>query len=499
METRRAQLAVRIFLVAVCALIVLFALPRLGPLAGAGAVLLGVGAAVLVIRWVPEAMAAGVRRRPVLAVLWTLAALLALVQVGRLSAFMADHDRLWGSAVPIPKASEHMCMSAYVLAAELSRRGEPNLYDERFYPAFREGIVVETTIAGLQPYLQDPFEYPPPFLLLPRAAIGLTNDFMAMRTAWFVLQALGLVVVAVWLARWVGGRSGLLALFLLPVFLASLQTMLGLQFGQFHIATLLLSLVGMTLFVERRPALGGALLGFAIVSKLFPGLLLVVLLARRRWRELGWTVGFSALYALLGLVLLGGAPFQAFLTYQLPRIASGAAFAFFERDPFLISRNFAVSGIVTKLHYLGVPGMGQGLAGLVGWLYTLLLLWLAWRAGKGGTDRLLEVQDWLALLSLGALRSPLAPSAYVVASVLWLLTFLAGDVRGRWQWVVAFVVAWAAIMGPPPLEGAAEFIVGFLGQGTAIGICLWVLLRRPALPVEDAVPVTPVVAAASPA
>ncbi|HMK73213.1 MAG TPA: hypothetical protein VK454_07725, partial [Myxococcaceae bacterium] len=194
METRRAQLAVRIFLVAVCALIVLFALPRLGPLAGAGAVLLGVGAAVLVIRWVPEAMAAGVRRRPVLAVLWTLAALLALVQVGRLSAFMADHDRLWGSAVPIPKASEHMCMSAYVLAAELSRRGETNLYDERFYPAFREGIVVETTIAGLQPYLQDPFEYPPPFLLLPRAAIGLTNDFMAMRTAWFVLQALGLVV-----------------------------------------------------------------------------------------------------------------------------------------------------------------------------------------------------------------------------------------------------------------------------------------------------------------
>jgi alpha-1,2-mannosyltransferase len=499
METQRAQLAIRIFLVAVCALIVLFALPRLGPLAGAGAVLLGVVAAVLVVRWVPEALAAGIRRRPVLAALWTLAALLALVQVGRLSAFMADHDRLWGSAVPDPKASEHMCMSAYVLAADLSRRGEPNLYDARFYPAFLGGIVVDTSIAGLQPYLQDPFEYPPPFLLLPRAAIGLSNDFMAMRTAWFVLQALGLLVVAVWLARWVGGRSGLLALLLLPLLLASMPTLLGLQFGQFHIATLLLSLVGMTLFAERRPGLGGALLGFAIVSKLFPGLLLVMLLARRRWRELGWTVGFCALYALLGLALLGWAPFQAFVTYQLPRIASGEAFAFFERDPLFISRNFAVSGIVTKLHHLGVPGMGHGLTSLVGWLYTLVLVWLAWRAGKGPTDRLTEVQAWLALLSLGALRSPLAPSAYVVISVLWLLTFLAGDIRGRWQWVVAFAAAWAAIMGPPPLEGAAEFITGLIGQGTAIGICLWVLLRRTALPVEDAVPVTSPLAAPSPA
>jgi len=497
--TSREQLAVRIFAVVLCALIVVPGLPRLGPWAGAAAVLLGVAVAILVVRWVPASLAGGMRRRPVLAALWALAAVLALVQVGRLSAFMADHDRVWGATFPDPKATGHMCMSAYVLAADLSRRGEPNLYDARFYPAFPGGIVAETSIVGLSPYLQDPYEYPPPFLLLPRAAIGLTNDFMSVRTAWFVLQALGLLVVAVWLPHWVAGRDGTLALLLIPVLFASVPTMHGLQFGQFHVATLLLSLLGMALLAERRPAWGGALLGFAIVSKLFPGLLLVVLAARRRWRDVGWAIGFCALYAVLGLVFLGWAPFQAFLTYQLPRIASGEAFGFFEREAFSVSRNFAVSGIVTKLNFLGVPGMGHGVASVVGWLYTLVLLWLAWRAGTGRADRLSEVRSWLALLSLGALRSPLAPSAYVVISVLWLLTYLAGEIRGRWQWVVAFVAAWAAILGPPPLEGAAEFITGFIGQGTAIGICLWVLLRRPVAGAAEAVGVTPPAPATSPA
>jgi hypothetical protein len=53
-------------------------------------------------------------------------------------------------------------------------------------------------------------------------------------------------------------------------------------------------------------------------------------------------------------------------------------------------------------------------------------------------------------LNLAALRSPVAPSAYVVVPSLWLLTLLASEVRGRPALVVGFAAAWLAVMGSPP-------------------------------------------------
>ncbi len=471
------QAVVRVFGVLVCAAIVLPTLPRLGPLGGALAVLLGAATAWRIWRWVPESVSGGFRRRPVLAVLWAIAALLSLVQVGRLAAFTADPDRRWGSAVPDPAAANHACLSAYFVAAELSRRNVVNLYDERYYPAFAGDaarLLAPASVQGLASWIDDPFEYPPPFLLFPRAALLVSNDFPALRAGWFVLQALALVLVAAWLARWVGGRDGQLALLLIPGLLASLPTLLGLQFGQFHVATLVLSVAALICFEERRTGTGAALLAVATVSKLFPAFLLVFLLARRRWREVAWTLGACGLFALVGLGVLGWSPFEAFLTYQLPRISTGEAFAFYEKAPeFIISRNFGIPGLTTKLHLLGVPGMTRGLGSVLGWIYTLGLLAVAWVGGLRPASRLGDARIWLGLLSLAALRSPLAPSAYVTISMLWLLTLLAGEVRGRPARVVAFVAAWVAIMGPPPLEGPPEFVVGFLGQAVGIAVCLW--------------------------
>ena len=64
----------------------------------------------------------------------------------------------------------------------------------------------------------------------------------------------------------------------------------------------------------------------------------------------------------------------------------------------------------------------------------------------------------------------------MLSATLWLLTFLAGEIRGRRSWVVGFVVAWLLIMGPPPLTGATEFIVAFLGQLVGLAVCGWALL-----------------------
>ncbi len=60
-----------------------------------------------------------------------------------------------------------------------------------------------------------------------------------------------------------------------------------LQAGNVQLLFLVLSAVAMLLFERRRPAAGGLLLAYAIVSKLYPGVLVLYLLLRRDWRALG--------------------------------------------------------------------------------------------------------------------------------------------------------------------------------------------------------------------
>ena len=88
------------------------------------------------------------------------------------------------------------------------------------------------------------------------------------------LLATGFVLVA----RWIGGPEGRRAGLLSPLAFVAVGTFSGLQFGNAQIAMIALSVIAMMAFEERRPALGGAMLAFAVVSKLSPGLLLLVLL-----------------------------------------------------------------------------------------------------------------------------------------------------------------------------------------------------------------------------
>ena len=448
-----------------------------------------VGAALLAPR-LPDALRGLRRRRPWLVALWLVVSLVAGAELSRRSAFMADWTKVWGSVIP-GSAAEHQCMAAYVEAADLARRGEPNLYDERFYPAFRglrgaAQVDVETPVPGLREWLEDPFEYPPPFLLLPSAALAALGSFAEIRAVWYVLHAALLFGGAALLAWWIGGREGRVAAACLPLFALAFPTGLELQFGQFHGPAVALAVGGMIAFESRRAPLGGALLAAAILAKVFPALLLVTLLARRRWRDLAWTAGFGVAFCALAWAVLGTAPFSAFLDYQLPRLATGAAFSFAERPEvpaFVVSRNFSVYAIAAKLRALGITGASPAFGQVANAVYAALLLYLAWTARRGVT-RLEQAQRWLALLCLAALRSPVAPSAYVVVPTLWLLCLLAPEVRGRLGAAVGLALLGIVIQGPPPLSGTAEWVVGLVSQAAVLGVNLWVLRRVPA-------PVTP--------
>jgi hypothetical protein len=454
-----------------------YAIARVAPSSSGAASVFGglvsIGAIAMARRLegrLPRSLDGAARRHPRRAVLWGLVAFLALIQLGRLGAFMANPANTFGSAVPERALASHMCMSAYLQAGALARDGDSNVYDEHHWPAFtmkagEKSPGAPSRVAELGPFIQDPYEYPPPFLLLPRIALAFTNHFLIIRAVWFAIQTVAFLVVALALARSIGGREGVIVGMLVPVLIASIPLLVNLQWGQAHLLTFTLSMGAFAAFRRARAPLGGLLLGAATVFKLFPGLLLLYLVLRRRFREAVWTLAACAVMTLLALAALGPAPFVAFFDYQLPRIGSGEAFSFFRREWFYISRNMGVSGIVFKLGVLGVPGMTAVLASAIGWIYTLALIGLVIRAARrpdrGSFD---EALLWMGLLCLGSLRSPLAPGIYVSIGAVWLLTLFAA--RFHRPRDIAFVaIAFLILPGPPKLPSAPiDIAVALAGQ-----------------------------------
>lgn len=430
----------------------------------------------------PESVDRAWSTRRGVALLWALLSLVAVVQVGRLAAFMADARSDFALGTRNPFWYGHQCLSAYLHGAELAARDVENLYAAEHYPSLSRNAQPVTAVAGMT--VEDAYQYPPQFLLLPAAALRLTHDYDVLRAGWFALNASLFVAAFAALALWAGGRTGGLSLWLLPAALASFPVLFDFQYGQFHLAALALALLAMLAFARRRPIGGGLLLAVAILAKLFPAVLAVPLLVQRRFRALAWTAAWGAALTVIALLTLGLAPFTAFLEYQLPRLADGSAFAFDEAWPeaatVLLVDNQGVFGLARKL------GLAKPAAQLVGKLFGLGVLLLAaltavrlrsasrWRQGAW----------WLGLLGLASLASPGAWGDYVPVAAIWLLALVASRATQNRAVAVGLGVtavlqffvlgtmpigAWAptAIMLPLSAIGVVS-MVGLFGWG-AIG------------------------------
>jgi len=401
------------------------------------AALLVVAAAVGACVWYRPALTRFVpllpRSRPWL-VAWLIVSAIAGVQNARLAVFMIDPSRADASVFPDREFfRQHSCATAYTEASRLAATGA-NVYDPALYRDAHSKTPRHMRSIG--PFEVDQFEYPPPFLLLPRVGSALGLDFFAQRRIWFAVQSLTWLLAGLALARWIGGRPGLLAGALVPVTMALPPTLLTLQIGNFQISALVLSVLAMLAFARARHAPGALALGFAALSKVFPGVLGLLLLGAGRRRPVAWTLGASLALVALALWSLGAGPFVDFVSYQLPRLASGDAFPWTE-IPAVASINGSVYGLLTKLRALGVPGTDKATGAIVCHLYAAavvpLACFAAWRLRRAETIlrpadyRLRQAQTWLALLSLAAARSPFLPDVYATLGSLWLLTLLAAE------------------------------------------------------------------------
>lgn len=423
---------------------------------------------------VPRTIDGWARVRPVLAVLWLLTALLAVTQSYRMSVFMTDPAETGYSVMPgLELAERHSCLTAYFQAACLARVGHDNIYDFDSAPELAE-------LADISPFLQDPYQYLPPFLLLPRMLLGITSDFTLLRAQWYVLNVL--VTALCWMvaAGWVGGRARQWMIGLLPLFWISFPIQINLQSGNFHLMLAMGAIVAMIAFDRGRFATGGSLLAFTTLSKISPGILGIVLLGRRELRAVGWTAAFGLLLVLAVFPVLGPAPWEAFIHYDLPRLQSGEAFSFLDASLDEITINFSPFGLPFKLRELGVD-VGWAEARIVGNLYTFLLIVVAVIAAvrlRATVNRSHQLSVWLALLTLAALRSPFAPPNVFIGLV-WLLVLLAAEAERRWQ-MACVAALWILLTLWWPMEGVIPAItLSLVRQAILLGGLTWLALRAP--------------------
>lgn len=424
---------------------------------------------------------------------WILLCVVALLLTARLSVFMFDPAQTSFSLVPNDGfMRRHSCLSAYVAAGD--RLGEPGarIYDAASYERTAEDATRRIPLHGLE---QDVYEYPPPFLLIPKALLLVSHDFRVLRAIWFVAMTAFLLGAMALTASWIGGRRGLSSALLIPFVWAAFPGLLTIQTGNIQMVIITAALVSMVAFEAGRPAAGGALLAFAVGTKLYPGVLLIVLVAQRRFREVAWTAGFGLLYCGGILAIAGPAPFAEFFSYQLPRLLSGEAFAFFKDDIRAVMVNLTFFGLPYKLEGVGLALDPDRLAPLVSRLYTASLIAItaviAWKRptpapAADPDERAARGLVWLALLNLAVLTSPFAPP-YGVLGTIWLLTLWAPAWHGFRRAAVLFAAGWiglnALIPEPLPATMASGFVMQVVNFSINVAVLLLVAGRRPA-PIE---------------
>lgn len=243
-----------------------------------------------------------------------------------------------------------------------------------------------------------------------------------------------------------------------------------------------LAVIAMLCFERKKNVLGGALLAYTIVSKLYPGLFVVYLLARKQWSALAWTAAIGILYVLISLADVGVEPYVAFLKH-LPGLLGGEAFPAL-RNPGSVAVNLSIPGLVFKLKQFGVPGMGFAAAKIVGWIYTAVALWLTVLLARRARTDQDKAMAFVSIMILATLRSPFLPTAYAVFPALWLLTLVAAPASATVKTLVMTFAGWLMLNVFLPLDWVPPHVLAvltLLPQAMMIALPVLVLARlRPA-------------------
>jgi alpha-1,2-mannosyltransferase len=434
----------------------------------------------------------GVRR------LFAIGAPLLIAQLLLASAFIVNpHLARWEGRPWTPQRSNHSCVSSYWIACE-HIRGAPDIYAEEIYSIPQVNPAALRVPRPIGPLLIDQYEYPPVFLVLPRLIGGATGDFWGFRRVWFALNLAAVVAGAILIAARFDGALGTHALWLTPFVGLAPAIVITLVMGNVQLAIIAVSMIAMVFLERERHAAGGVLLAYAVVSKLYPGLLVLYLLLRRDWRAVAWIALFSIAFVVISIADFGFGPYFSFATH-MPKLLSGEAFPAL-RNPVAIAINESIPGLVFKLGLFGVPQMGFATARVVGWVYTVIAVLLTARLALQPVAAGREPLVWIAILILATMRSPFLPT-YAPFPSMWAATLLAALTWGRSGIFITAVAGWVVLAftfgtgGAPP---AVNAIWTFAHTVAAFVLVALVLRVTPASRKHHPVPPPPARADAPP-
>jgi hypothetical protein len=173
------------------------------------------------------------------------------------------------------------------------------------------------------------FNYFPPMNALIMWPLGDLSPIAAKR-AWTVVNIIALIAV-VHITRTASGLKWPLAIFL--ALLAGDALGNNFTYGQFYLVLTLLMLSGV-LYADRYPSIAGIASAAGALTKIFPGFLLVYFAIRREYRAVMWSVAALIGLSMVGLILLGWAPHQTYLSEVLGRTLRGEI-----QDPYNVHWN----------------------------------------------------------------------------------------------------------------------------------------------------------------
>lgn len=413
-------------------------------------------------------------------VFWLALGALAIARVAGTAVYMMDASKPGFSAMFFdPFYYRHNCFSAWWHAARLAVQGIPNVYRPELY----EGWIGRFKL--------DEFNYPTPTLLIPRALLVFSQSFFTQREAWFAIEA-GLFIAAfLAVAFYVRGEEGRRVLWVAPAVVLATPILLTLQIGNFQLAALALAMLAMVAFEKDRNVLGGAALAFAAL-KIFPGILVFLLILQRRWKAVLWTAVFGIVWLGLTAAWIGPQPVKDFVQYQAPRIGSGEPWAFLEIPELkeFTSINQGIPGLVLKARFFTDVANPRPLMHRVSNIYSLLLAALAivcaFRINEA--DRLSRAQIWMGLLALAALQSPFVPDAYGLTASIWLWALIMPRLWQRASGIALGVALWLVLSfvmpndGPLFHPGIARLAVTTFIQCVALALAGYAVLQRVAKP-----------------
>jgi alpha-1,2-mannosyltransferase len=365
--------------------------------------------------------------------------ILALVLLVRLTGFMIDPAKTKLSSVPWSVWEiKHNCLTAYFVAAR-SVKNVPDIYSNSLYSMPDDDPTKLRKPKLLGPFRVDVYEYPPPFLLLARAA-SFTDDFLRVRLFWFGFNGIVILIAMLMVAHSLSPIVGTRAQMLIPVVFAGFPTINTLQKGNVQLLIVAVSMIAMVLISKKKFLSGSTLLAYSAASKIYPGMLFIYLIARRQWRAIFYTVAAGIALLVITFLIFGLQPYEAFLKH-LPGILGGEAFPAF-RNPWAVAINLSIPGIIFKLKLFGLPGMGFPVSKIIGWIYTLILIAIVYVVARRKNDSSLT---WLTILILATLRSPFLPIAYATFPPLWLLVLVVACYSPTPKTILLFILGWLCL------------------------------------------------------